>query len=49
MIMMCEHACCLGWDEIDVCKDMWCHIRWMLGWCDMYTRWMLGDVMLDEY
>ena len=24
------------------------HARWMLGWFDMYARWMLGDVMLDE-
>ena len=28
---------------------MLCHARWMLGWFDMYARWMLGDAMIDEW
>ena len=25
------------------------HAKWMLGWCDMYARCMLGFAMIDEW
>ena len=27
---------------------MLCHVRWMLGWFDMYARCMLGFMMWDK-
>ena len=26
---------------------MLCHAKWMLGWCDMYAKCMLGYAMID--